>query len=70
MLSATTRGVSSCAQGAWNQFWTPTKRVLGVLDDEYIVCGVSLGYEDLLSPVNALVSEREPVANFATWHED
>jgi len=69
MLSATSRGLSTCAQGAWNQFWTPTKRVLGVPEDEYIVFGISLGYEDTASPVNSLVSEREPVANFATWHE-
>jgi len=70
MLSATSRGLSTCAQGAWNQFWTPTKRVLGVPEDEYIVFGISLGYEDAASPVNSLVSEREPVANFATWHKD
>ncbi len=69
MLSATTQGISSCAQGAWNQFWTPTKRVLGVPDDEYIVCGVSLGYEDTASPVNRLVSEREKLESFVTWHE-
>lgn len=69
MLSATSRGLSTCAQGAWNQFWTATRRVLEVADDEYIVCGISLGYEDTSSPVNALVSEREPLERFVTWHE-
>jgi len=69
MLSATSRGLSTCAQGAWNQFWTATRRVLDVPDDEYIVCGISLGYEDTSSPVNALVSEREPLERFVTWHE-
>ena len=69
MLSATSRGLSTCAQGAWNQFWSATRRVLEVPDDEYIVCGVSLGYEDTSAPVNTLVSEREPVAAFTTWHE-
>lgn len=68
MLSATARGLSTCAQGAWNQFWTPTRRVLGVPEDEYIVCGVSLGYADEAAPVNTLVSEREAVADFTTWH--
>ncbi len=70
MLSATSRGLSTCAQGAWNQFWSATRRVLEVPDDEYIVCGVSLGYEDETAPVNALVSEREPVSAFTTWHEE
>ena len=69
MLSATSRGLSTCAQGAWNQFWSATRRVLEVPDDEYIVCGVSLGYEDETAPVNALVSEREPLERFVTWHE-
>lgn len=69
MLSATSRGLSTCAQGAWNQFWSATRRVLEVPDDEYIVCGVSLGYEDTSATVNTLVSEREPVAAFTTWHE-
>ena len=69
MLSATSRGLATCAQGAWNNYWTATRRVLGVPEDDYIVCGVSLGYEDVSAPVNRLVSEREPVASFATWHE-
>jgi len=69
MLSATSRGLSTCAQGAWNNYWTATRRVLDVPDDEYIVCGVSLGYEDASVPVNGLVSEREPLGSFVTWHE-
>jgi nitroreductase len=69
MLSATSRGLSTCAQGAWNNYWTATRRVLNVPDDQYIVCGVSLGYEDESAPVNGLVSEREPVTAFTTWHE-
>jgi len=68
MLAAKARGLDSCAQGAWNSFWTVTRRLLSVPDDQYIVCGLSLGYADPSAPVNALVSEREPVANFATFH--
>lgn len=68
MLVAKARGLDTCAQGAWNNYWTATRRVLNVPDDEYIVCGVSLGYEDKTSPVNTLVSEREPLENFATFH--
>ena len=69
MLAAKARGLDTCAQGAWNNYWTATRRVLECLaDDEYIVCGVSLGYADKTSPVNALVSEREPLESFATFH--
>ncbi|MBC7104174.1 MAG: hypothetical protein H5U13_13430 [Parvibaculum sp.] len=45
-----------------------TRRVLNVPDDEYIVCGMSLGYADETAPVNTLVAEREPLDSFATFH--
>ncbi|MFI4975483.1 MAG: nitroreductase [Caulobacterales bacterium] len=68
MLAAKARGLDTCAQGAWNNYWTVTRRVLRVPDDQYIVCGISLGYADEAAPVNALQSEREPLEAFATFH--
>jgi len=70
MLSATARGLDTCAQGAWNQFWRVTKDVLEIPDNEYVVCGMSLGYADKTAPVNTLVAEREPVSSFAFFRED
>ena len=68
MLAAKSRGLDTCSQGAWNSFWSVTRRVLNVPDDEYIVCGMSLGYADEAAPVNTLVAEREPLDSFATVH--
>lgn len=68
MLAAKTRGLDTCAQGAWNNFWSVTRRVLNVPDDEYIIVGMSLGYADETQPVNTLIAEREPLATFATFH--
>ncbi len=68
MLAAKTRGLDTCAQGAWNNFWSVTRRVLDVSPDEYIIVGMSLGYADETAAVNTLVAEREPVASFATFH--
>ncbi|MEX0840088.1 MAG: nitroreductase [Parvibaculum sp.] len=68
MLAAKARGLDTCSQGAWNNFWSVTRRVLAVPDDEYIICGMSLGYADETAPVNTLVSEREPLESFATFH--
>ena len=68
MLAAKVKGLDTCAQGAWNAYWPATRRVLNVPDDDYIVCGVALGYADETAPVNQLVSEREPLENFATFH--
>ena len=68
MLVAKSRGLDTCAQGAWNNYWTVTRRILDIPEDEYIVCGMSLGYADDAAPVNTLVSEREPLSSFATFH--
>ncbi|MES1989624.1 MAG: nitroreductase [Pseudomonadota bacterium] len=68
MLAAKSRGLDTCAQGAWNNFWSVTRRVLDVSPDEYIIAGMSLGYADETAAVNTLVAEREPVASFATFH--
>jgi len=68
MLAAKVHGLDTCAQGAWNNYWSVTRRVLNVPDSEYIICGISLGYADHSAPVNRLVSEREPVESFATFH--
>lgn len=68
LLAAKSRGLDTCAQGAWNNYWTATRRVLAIPEDEYIICGVSLGYADDDAPVNTLVSEREPLETFVTFH--
>jgi nitroreductase len=68
MLAAKARGLDTCAQGAWNSYWSVTRRVLNVPDDEYIVFGISLGWADETAPVNTLISEREPLSAFATFH--
>ena len=68
MLAARARGLDTCAQGAWKSYWTVTRRILNVPDDEYIIAGVSLGHADGAAPVNALVSAREPLESFATFH--
>lgn len=68
MLLAKARGLDTCAQGAWNNFHTVTRRVLNVPDDQYIICGMSLGYADDSQPVNHMISEREPLETIATFH--
>ena len=68
MLAAKARGLDTCAQGAWNNYWTVTRRVLGVPETDYIIAGMSLGYADPTAPVNALQPEREPLQNFAILH--
>jgi nitroreductase len=68
MLAAKDRGLDTCAQGAWNLFWTATRRVLSIPDDEYIIAGMALGYADVDHPVNGLIASREPLEQIATFH--
>ncbi|MFN3433872.1 MAG: nitroreductase [Sphingomonas sp.] len=69
MLAAKDRGLDTCAQGAWNLFWTATRRVLAIPDDEYIIAGMALGYADTDDPVNGVIAAREPLETIATFHD-
>lgn len=69
MLAAKDRGLDTCAQGAWNLFWTATRRVLSIPNSEYIIAGMALGYADDDHPVNGVVASREPLEQIATFHE-
>lgn len=69
MLAAKDRGLDTCAQGAWNTFWTVTRRVMSVPEDEYIIAGIALGHADEDDPVNGVVATREPLETFVTFHD-
>lgn len=68
MLAARDRGLDTCAQGAWGQFWSVTRRVLDIPEDEYIIAGMSLGHADPDDPVNGVIAPREALDAFATFH--
>ena len=41
--------------------------VLGIADEEIVICGMALGYEDVTKPENALRTERAPLEEWATF---
>jgi len=69
LLLATEQGLGSCAQGAWSFYPQTLKRVLGLPDDEIVVCGMALGHADESAPINALISERATLEETVTFHE-
>ena len=69
MVAARARGLSSCPQVAFTRFHRVIAEHLGIPDQELLVCGMSLGHADPDRIENALVSEREPVARFTTYHD-
>jgi nitroreductase len=69
MIAARARGLDTCPQAAFTQFHRVIKGVIGLSDDEMVVCGMSLGYADMSRVENRLVTEREPVVGFVRFME-
>ena len=69
MIAARARGLDTCPQQAFTQFHRVIKDVLGLPEDQMVVCGMSLGYADMSKVENSLVTEREPVSGFARFLE-
>ncbi|MDA9529032.1 nitroreductase [Bradyrhizobium sp. CCBAU 25338] len=69
MLAAHDYGLETCAQAAWRHYHDVIRPLCGLPEREIVVCGMSLGYADESAPSNKLITEREPVENFATFVE-
>ena len=69
MIAARARGLDTCPQAAFTQFHRVIKDVIGLPDEEMVVCGMSLGYADMSKVENTLQTEREPVSGFARFLE-
>jgi nitroreductase len=67
MIAARGRGLDTCPQAAFADFHRILRPLLKIPDNEIIVCGMALGHIDPAAPVNALVTERAPIPDFATF---
>lgn len=67
MLLAEEAGLSTCAQEAWAARSEAVKAFLNYDDDLMLFCGMAIGYKDESEPVNTLVSDREPLENWAQF---
>ena len=67
MLLAQEAGLDTCAQEAWAMRANTVRSFVGADEDLMLFCGVALGYKDPNKPVNTLVSDREPLENWATF---
>ena len=68
MVAARGRGLDTCPQAAFMQYHRIIAEQLTIPATEMVVCGMSLGYADPSKVENRLVTEREPVGAFATFH--
>ena len=67
MIAARGHALHTCPQAAFADFHTIIRAQLGIPEKEIIVCGMALGHLDPNAPVNGLVTERAPLADFATF---
>lgn len=68
MVAARGRGLDTCPQAAFTAFHRIIAGQLAIPDGQMFVCGMSLGYADPSRIENSLVTDREPVENFTTFH--
>lgn len=66
-IAARGLGLDTCPQAIFSEHPRAVRRLLGLPDDEVIVCGMAIGRADPAAPENALVTERVPAAEFATF---
>lgn len=68
MVAARARGLDTCPQAAFMQYHRIIAEQLALSPQEQVVCGMSLGHVDPERRENALVTGREPVEAFTTFH--
>lgn len=67
MIAARGRDLHTCPQAAFAPYHKQLRPILGIPDEEIVVCGMALGYEDASKPENALRSERAPLEEFVSF---
>ncbi|MCW3474284.1 nitroreductase [Limobrevibacterium gyesilva] len=66
-IAARARGLDSCAMAVFAEFPGTVRALLDIPEDETIVCGMAIGYEDKTAPANALETERVRAAAFTRF---
>jgi len=69
MIAARGRGLDTCPQQAFAAFHAVIREHLKLPENETIVCGMALGFEDKSVIANQLKTERAPVSEFAVFLE-
>lgn len=67
MLLAVEAGLDTCPQMFWARWPKTIAEFTGMPDDHTIYAGMSMGYRDPAHPINAIVTEREPLESYATF---
>ena len=69
MLSATERGLATCAQAALCDYSDIIREYLGYEKDKILICGMALGYADEHAAINSYRTQREEVSSFTEFFD-
>ncbi len=67
MIAARGHGLDTCPQAAFAPFHRAIRSAIDIPDEEVVVCGMALGYEDTTAAINSLKTERAAVEEFAVF---
>ncbi|MFN0039343.1 MAG: nitroreductase [Burkholderiales bacterium] len=68
-LAARGHRLHTCPQAAWATYHVVIEKHLDLPAEQLVHCGMGLGFEDPTAEVNKLVTMREPLETFVTFHE-
>ena len=69
MIAAVDLGIATCPQAALGEYPDIVRKELGLGDNEEIVCGMSLGYEDRNHNVNSFDTSRVELSDFVNFFD-
>ena len=67
MVASRGRGLDTCPQAAFTQYHRIISAVLGLPENETVVCGMALGYADTTKIENSLITERMAIEEFVKF---
>jgi nitroreductase len=67
MVAARARGLDTCPQAAFTQYHQVIGKVLGLPENETVVCGMALGVADMTKIENSLITDRMPIEEFVKF---
>ena len=67
MVVARAYGLETCPQQAWCDYGSVVRRQLHIPDDQLLISGMAVGYEDTTAVENELVSPRRSAEEFAIY---
>ncbi len=69
MIAARGRGLHTCPQAAFAPYHRQIRPVLGIAEEEIVVCGMALGHEDTSKPESTFRTDRAPLEEWVSFRD-